>query len=504
MREGRCAALLVALVACAPSSPGPALAPAPSAPPEASSAPSEVAPETPDAEFRQKPPPPGSAGVFQAPIPVDVRLPNGLRVLFLESHAVPVVSVQLVVDRGAAQGSPGAALLTAPMLLRGTRSRTMFQQSDAFEALGAQYGASVDDDMLGLQATVISSHAERAIELLGDALRFPSFPEAELERVLARRLTAIAEEESAPRSLLHRAVVEAAYPEGHPYRWPAELNAAALRRLKRADLVRFHQENVQPSSVSVVVAGDISREALQGAIERVFGGWRGRAVPLRRAPAAANGKSKRPRGLLLDTPGATQTSLSLCDIGAPRTSQDHDALLVLNTILSRRLNGNLRQKHAYTYGASSQFTFRHGPGVFSAGGEIVREKTAEAIREVLAELEALRQEPVGLSELADARLIVAALSGRFETAAASVAAMLPLATYHLENDEFMTLRVRMQMITPEVLQRAALEYLRPDRVRLVLVGDAAVIEPGVRALRLGDLEVRKPPARRRPSEAEPE
>jgi predicted Zn-dependent peptidase len=514
VRRGRfaaAAAWLLVAAACAPVATAPLGLP-PAGPPEASAAASSSAPEqTPDAEFRQRPPPGAGEGGFSAPIPFDTTLPGGLRVLFLENHAAPLVAVQLVVSRGAASAPPGVAALAAAMLLRGSKTRSADAFADAFDALGAVPAVHVDDDSISLAATVTSADAPRALDLLADALQKATFPAEELDDIRSRRLNALAEEDDQPRSLLRKAIAEAVYPPDHPYAWPALLDEARLSRIQRADLVRFYRENVAPDSVTLAVAGDISREALLDAVKASLGAWRGHARPRPaiRPPAVTKARGQEvlrgPRVLLVDLPGAAQTSLALADVGAPRTSPDHDALLVLNTILGRRLGANLRQRHAYTYGATSGFAFRHGPGPFTAGAEVVREKTAEAIRESLGEVSRLREEEISLSEVIDARVLLGALSGRFETMGSSAASLAALGLHGLGADDFLTLRVRLQMVTPEEVHRVAQAYLRPERLRVVLVGDASVIEAGVRALDLGEMQVKRLPARgrRRPAPVAP-
>jgi predicted Zn-dependent peptidase len=510
-RAGVAAGAWLIVAACAPAAPV-VPGPLPAASVLASVAASAPLPEqTPDAEFRQRPPPGAGEGGFSAPIPFDQVLPNGLRVLFLENHTTPLVAMQLVVSRGAAAAAPGVAALAASMLVRGSKTRSADALGDAFDAFGTTPAVHVDDDSISLAATVTSADAPRALELLADALEHPTFPAEELADIRSRRLSTLAEEDDQPRSLLRKAVAEAVYPSEHPYAWPSLLDEARLSRITRADLVRFHRENVAPDSVTLAVAGDLSREALIEVVKRALGGWKGRAAPrpVIRAPRLARVRGKEvshsPRVLLVDLPGATQTSLALADVGAPRTSPDHDALLVLNTILGRRLGANLRQRHAYTYGATSGFAFRHGPGPFTAGGEIVREKTAEAIREALGEVERLREETLTLGEVIDARVLLGALSGRFETMASSAASLALLGLHGLGSDDFLTLRVRLQMVTPEEVHRVAQAYLRPDRLKIVLVGDAATIEPGVRALDLGEVQVKKLVARgrRRPAPSAP-
>ena len=169
---------------------------------------------------------------------------------------------------------------------------------------------------------------------------------------------------------------------------------------------------------------------------------------------------KAARIVLIDRPGASQSNVAVALPGVPRTSKDFDAILMMNTILggqfSSRLNMNLREKHAYTYGAGSCFDFRHGAGPFRAGGAIVRESTEPAIREMLTEIERMRTELVIDEELADAKAnVIKQLPARFETAGATAATLASLAIYGLPLDEFATRPARLQKVTREDVKRVA-------------------------------------------------
>jgi zinc protease len=482
----------------APTRPAEAPAPIGSAP----AATRDDAPTTPDAAFRRRPPPGTSEAGFSVPIPFEERLPNGLRVLVLETRGAPLVALHVLVSRGVDQAAPAVGGLAGAMLLRGTRTRSATELSDAFEALGATYGAGADHDSTGMQATVLASEAPKALAIMADVLRNPAFADDELSRARSRRVAALAEERDDPRAALRDAVAEALYPAGHPYHASALGGEAALARVTRSDLLRFHEAHVRPDVTTVVVAGAIDRDRALEAVKAAFGAWRGRAARATsvREPAPRRGEA---RVVIVDRPGATQTQVAIAAPGAARTSKDHDALMVLAAVLGRRINGELRERRGATYGVSAQFAFRQGPGPFTAGGPVVREQTTAAVRVITGEIERLREQPISAGELADVRKILGAISARFETARASAASLAPVAIFGLSVDEYLTRRVRLQMITPEVLQRAAAAYLRADRLKVVLVGDASAIVEGVRALDLGPLEVRARPASAPPGATTP-
>ncbi len=201
-----------------------------------------------------------------------------------------------------------------------------------------------------------------------------------------------------------------------------------------------------------------------------------------------------PKIILVDRPGATQSSLSVVEVGVPRKTPDFDAITIMNAILGgqfSRINMNLREAHAFTYGAGSNFDMRHGAGPFGAGGEIVREHTGEALVEILKEMSRMRDELVSEEELADAKAyLTKQLPARFETVSATASTLAVLAVYGLPLDEFATRPARWARITREDVQRAAKAHLVESAQHIVLVGDAKVVQAQLEALKLGNLVVR--------------
>lgn len=477
----------LAMTACEPPR-APAVAPAP--PPPAPPAPPAPVVETPDAPFRAVPPRPGPDPTFVPPRIDERRLSNGIPVLVVARPEAAVSVVEIVVRRGAEAGSPGLGAFMGAMLGAGTRTRSALALSDAFEALGADWSTRTDQDSTVVRAQVLATSVEPAIELLADVVLHPAFAPAEIERERSSRLNAIAQERERAGSLLANTTTWALYPDGHPYKLSLLGTEASVQKLRRQDLVRFHARNVTPDRTTVVATGAIDVEKLLASLEKHLGRWRGRAAaaapPAEPAPPAADA----PRVIVVDRPGAPQTSVAVADVGVPRSTEDWAALSVMNAILggkfSSRLNLNLREKHAYTYGASSSFDMRHGPGPFRAGGEIVAAHTIDAVKEILAELARIGAEPVAPEELADAKgAIVKALPARFETAGDTAGALAQLAIYGLPLDEYATRAARIEAVTAEDVRRVAAAHLVPGRLRVVLVGDAKSFRDGLAGLNLG-------------------
>ena len=485
------AAPLLALEAgCADNPPPPAVAPAP-APAPAQPAPAPA----PDESFRKTPPPLGADVTFEPPKIQEKRLANGVRVLVVERHELPVVAIDLAFDRGADQDKAGVGGFAGAMLLQGTKKRSALQLSDDLEKLGANANAWVDYDGSQLSVSCLATKFAPALALAAEVVESPAFAKDEIERERSHRLTAIAQQNDRPGTILTNTVGEVLYPAGHAYASSLLGTADVVTKLGAADLVRFHDEAFRPDRLTVAVSGDVRFDDVVAEVERSLGSWKGQAPKAKVPVAPAAKKGDDPRVILVDRPGATQSHVALSLVGLPRVNKDYDAVLVMNTLLggafSSRLNMNLREAHAYTYGAGSSFNFRHGPGPFTAGGAIVREKTGPAVTEIIKEIDRIRTEPVTDAELADTKAyLVRTLPARFETVDATAGTMASLAVYGLPLDEFATRAARIGRVTADDVKRVAAAYLVPGAYHVVVVGDAKVVEAQLGEVGLGKVALK--------------
>jgi zinc protease len=498
---------LALLLACAEAPPPPPALPP--APPAAPPAPVAYAPPihiTPDAPFRQAAPAGGPAVVFAAPKITELRLSNGVRVLLVERHDLPIVSVRVVARNGAGDlpwEPPGAASLAGGMMEAGTAKRTALQISDDYEALGASHSAWIDWDSAGGSVKVTTDKLDAALDVLSDVVLHPVFPAEELERLRARRLTRIQQEKNNPHAMASNATVAALYGRAHPYGHTLGGRGPEVEKVVRADLVRAHAVLFNPSRAALVVAGDVAKDVLAKKLEAAFGAWRAatppplaQGAPRVAAPPlpAAVGKDA-PRLIVVDKPGAPQSVVSLIEVGVARSAPDRDAVSVMNAILggmfSSRVNLNLREAHAYTYGAYSYFDERHSAGPFVTGASVKSDTTAASIGELFKEERGIQDDLVSPEELTGAKeSLMLALPARFETVDSVTEALADLVMYDLPLDEYASRPARIEKITAEDVKKAAKAHLHPHTTRVLVVGDRAKVEPTLETLHLGAPEVR--------------
>jgi zinc protease len=464
--------------------------------PTASAAPAPVA-QTPDAPFRAHPPDPQPTRPFTPPHIESFALGNGVHVLLVERHDLPIVVTQFVTKRGgddAPVNRAGLASLVGTLLETGTTTRNSIELSDAYAALGAEHATWMSWDSGGGFVKVLTANYEPALTILADVIQHPSFAQDEIERARARRLAALQQEADSPRTLASNLAARTVYGETHPYGRSSSGTEAGVRAITRQDIQRFYQTHFVPADGALVVVGDVTRASVTPVLERTFGRWH--ATAPRQRPVA-NPPALRPgtRVFVIDRPHAPQSAVSLAQAGVPRSSRDYAAVVVMNTILggmfSSRINLNLRERHAYTYGAGSSFQFRHGAGPFSIGGAIVTDHTADAVHEILDELARMRNGDVTAEELALAKArVTESLPSRFETTDQTASAVSDLFAYGLPLDEYATITARINAVTAADVRRVAQQYLDPDHARIVVVGDRETVEPALHQLQLGDVEIR--------------
>jgi predicted Zn-dependent peptidase len=444
--------------------------------------------------------------LFVAPKISELHLKSGVRVLLVEQHDLPIVSVRVVAKGGAgdlAWETPGAASLTGAMLELGTPTRTALQINDAYEALGAVHGAWVDWDSGGAALKVTTEGLEKGLAILADVVLHASFPPEELERLRARRLAGVQQEKNSPHAMGNNATAAALFGRAHPYGHSLVGQAKDLEKIDRNDLVRAHAVLFDPARSAIVVAGDVTKADLTRELEAVFGGWTRLPVPLlaghaslKATPPSAPAIAKdAPRLVVVDKPGAPQSLVRLVEPGIAKNAPDRDAIAVMNAIFggmfSSRINLNLREAHGYTYGASSWFDARHGVGPFVAGANVKADTTVASIGELFKEERAIQDEPVSAEELLGAKQsLELALPARFETVDAVTQALADLVVYDLPLDEYATRPARIEKVTADDVKKAAKAHLHPRTVRVIVVGDRAKLDPTFEPLHLGPLEAR--------------
>jgi zinc protease len=428
---------------------------------------------------RTKPPLPGAPKDVSFPDYFEAALSNGLKVIVYERSDLPIVAVHVVARSGSFHdgGLPGIATMMAEVQTKGTASRSAIDVVEQIEFLGGSIHAYAGWDSSSAGISILSKHVDHAMEVLADVVRYPSFPDEELERVREQRLAHILQRKSSPNGLAASRFARAVYGT-HPYAFPPDGTESVIASIQRAALEEFHRSAYTPANVFLIAVGDISPDRMMPIAERLFGDWDARTEPLPdRLPPVP-----MPRTLVhvVDRPSAVQSSLLVGHPGIERSNPDYILVSFMNVLFGgyfgSRLNLNLREDKGFTYGAHSRFEARRQAGPFSAGADVRNEVTDRAIDEILSEIRRLTNEPVPAEELQNVKNYV---TGNFpvqiETPSQVAQRILTIELYRLGKTYYNSYNSRVLAITEDDVLRAAQTYLQPDRLAIVAAGKGVLL-----------------------------
>jgi predicted Zn-dependent peptidase len=429
------------------------------------------------------------------PAATERTLPNGMRLLVVPQRKLPLIDAVLVLQHGSEAdpaGKEGLAALTAALLREGTATRNSPDIAEQQAFLGVRLGSGAS-----LEQTSISLHAPTAVldsafALMADLVLRPTFPEAEFTRVRNETVTGLLQLRDRAPAIADRAFASIVFGEAHPYGRPGSGTETSVEAITRDDVAEFWRAWYRPNAATLILVGDISVDEAERRATALFGAWERAPLP----PIATSATPAPPRtGItLIDKPGAPQSSFRLGSVAVARNTPDYHALLVLNTVLggsfTSRLNNNLRETKGYTYGAGSSFGMRREAGPFAARAEIVAEKSDSALLEFMKELKAIR-EPLGTEELEKAKqYLILGFAERFETTGDVASQYVPLITYGLPLDTWSGFQRGVERVTATDVQRVARQYVNPEALHIVIVGDRASIEAPLRATGVAPVQIR--------------
>ena len=445
---------------------------------------------------RSSPPAPGAIRDFDFPEIHRRALPSGLDLRVVRLPRLPVVSVRLFMRSGEGAlplGRAGLAVVTAEALEGGTRRHSGSELAEALERIGARFGSHGGWEGTSADVYCLADRLPEALALLAEAVREPAFPEAEVERARDQQIAELRQRLMDPGALADDVALTRYFAEGVPYARPADGTLESLASLTRASLSGYAEANYRPGGGGLVVAGDVDLGEVHAMAEEHLGGWKG--APAETAGFAVAPASRERRILVVDRPGSVQSEIRVGHVGAERATPDYFGLSIANMVLggtfTSRLNLNLRERHGFTYGVRSRFSFRSRPGPFEVSTAVGNEVTAPAVREILHELERLAEHGPTPDEVAAARDFAAGVFGlQLETAGQVASRVTQLVVYGLPDGYFDEYRGRLRSVTAAHAAEAASRHVRPAEAQVVVVGDASEVAAPLEALGMGAVEVR--------------
>ncbi|HEY1952611.1 MAG TPA: pitrilysin family protein [Gemmatimonadaceae bacterium] len=445
------------------------------------------------------PPPPGPLRPYAFPAVEQFQLANGLKVILVEKHTVPVVEARLIVDAGAQRESAaksGLASLTGSLLSEGTGTMTGADIARAMDALGAQFSTGGGYSTAFADVVALKNVFPQALSLAARTVIAPTFAPTEVTRVKNRALAQYAQTHAQTGGLAADAFLRAAFDSTAPFSRPASGIPATISSLTRDDIVNWHRAMYTPAASTLLLVGDLTRPEAQTIAQQAYGSWSASAAPL--SPISNPVRtSTGTRIVLVDRPGSVQSTIVVGQAGFRASDPDYLKMVALNHVLgggfSSRVNMNLREKHGYTYGAFSGLDLRPGNGAFRITSDVRTSSTDSALVEAVSEYKRIATETVPAPELQGAlNNLVSSFPNSVQSVQGLTGRIQQLIIWGLPVDFYATYRERLAAVTPDDVRSVATSRLTPNNLVVVVAGDLAKIEAPIRARNLGEVEVWDP------------
>jgi zinc protease len=441
--------------------------------------------------------------------PPDLKLPklqrttlsNGLKVILAERHEVPLVNLWMTADAGYAAdqfAAPGTASMTSSLLDGGTSTRTALQISDQLAMLGAELRAYSNLDLSIVQLSSLRAKLDPSLELFADVILNPSFPESDFTRQQKQQLAAIEREQNTPVQMALRVFPGLLYGAGHAYGNPLTGSGTtdSVTKMKREELVKFHQTWYRPNNATLVVVGDTTVGEIKPKLEKLFASWKTGQIPKKNVGTVS--LASKSTVYLMDKPGALQSVIIAGVIAPPTANPKEIAIEAMNDglggMFGSRLNMNLREDKHWSYGARSLLWGARAQRPFIALAPVQTDKTKESLAEMNKEFRGiLGDHPLSADELAKIQANeTLSLPGSRETEDSVGRSIIDLVQFGLPDDYYETYAGKVRALKTSDVEDAAKTVVHPDNLIWVIVGDRAKIEAGVKELGLGETRFLSP------------
>lgn len=407
-------------------------------------------------------------------------LANGLRLILVPLHEVPLIAFEAVLRGGSRLDPPGregVAALTAELLKYGAGRRDAFAFADTVEGAGGGLDIEVHSEAIHVHGQFLAQDQELLLELLADALQRPHLAQLELDKLRTRRIESIrATKDSEPQSLLGlygRALLFG----DHPYGRAAGGSESSLELIERVDVERLYRQHFGAERLTLVFAGDFEPARLRRAVSEAFGSWLPTASPLPSLPVCERARERRV--LLIDSPGSEQSYLWCANVGVARAYPLAAALQLTNTAFGGKFGSMLMQalrvKTGLTYSVSSSFHRGSVAGEFAISSFTQTSSTTRAIDLVLLTLDSLKQAEIDAEAISSARnYMLGQYPLAFETASDWASALAKLDLYGLPDSYIDDFGAALQRVNgPQIEQVIATAFPDSASLCIAVIGDAA-------------------------------
>ncbi len=425
------------------------------------------------------PPAPGAPVAAAIPSPVETRLANGMRVIVVEKHDLPLISATVLVTPGGGADDPadraGLNSLTANLLTKGTTTRSATDIARQIESLGGSISSNADWDGASVSIGVKSDQAAPAMAILADVALNPVFAQEEIDRARTQTIDGIGVELKDPARLAGIVAARAVF-GGSAYGHLLSGTPDSLKSVTRADVTSSYAASWRPDRAALVLVGDITLAQARALADKHFATWKALAAT---PPASGTAPTSypTPRVIVVDFPGAGQAGVVVSQVGIARKDAGYYPAAVANATLgvgfSSRLNQEIRIKRGLAYGAGSSVAARRQPGPISASTQTKNPSATEVVALIVSEMKRLGSEPAPAAELDTRKAVLVGGFGRSTETTGGIAGLI--SGYVIDDvplSELQTYAKRIEGVDPAAVQAAAAKLLDPSAASIVVVGDS--------------------------------
>jgi zinc protease len=410
-----------------------------------------------------------------AMVPKRTVLDNGIVLLTSEQRALPMVTIELLIDAGSRNepaNQAGLANLTSQLLTHGTQKRSATRISETLDFMGASLSTGAGEDVATVSMTILKKDLATGLELLADILTHSNFPQPEIDRQKLAVIASIRAREEDPGSVAEKAFAAALFPKS-TYGRPVEGSPSSVKGLQQKALQEFFTRNYRPNRTIIAVVGDVAEQEIAQALSRAMKNWT-KGTPAAKPTAPAEiGKAQN----VEVNKDLTQANIVLGHNGVARGNPDYYAVQVMNYILggggfSSRAMDSIRNERGLAYSVYSYFSAEKSHGSFQFVMQTKNETAFEAIRIAKEEMRRMRERPVTDQELNDAKdYLIGSFPLRFDTNRKVAGFLAQVEYYELGLDYPDRYASLVRKVTGDDVLRVAKQYLHPEELITVIVAN---------------------------------
>jgi len=425
-------------------------------------------------------------------------LKNGLKVILAERHSTPLVQMLMQFDAGIAADQhhqPGTSSFALAMLSKGSQKYNVRQIDENNALLGAKLSNWVTLDSSIFKLDALKKNAPESASLFANLILQPNFSQSDINQLKTKWYSTIKREKNSSYDMALRTLPPILYGSDHPYGVPltGTGNAKAIKRLNKQMLNTFYQHWIRPDNATLIVTGDMTMAELTPILEKNFSQWKVPKVAKLKKSIPNVALTNKPKVYLIDKPQAGQSIILAGQIMPSALDKNAQIFNVANTILGSayiaRINMNLREDKGWSYGAYTRMKEAKGQQPFFAYAPVQANKTKESIVALKKELsQFVNNKPASSKELKEVQIMQGnALPGKYETNARVVSEIATMQTFNRPDTFIEDYKKMLDGLQLTEIQKVSNEYLKPEQLIWVVIGDLATIEKGIRELNIGEV-----------------